>query len=327
MEKKQELQGWNFATLDAVLRGSPRLICRGNSEGRSFEHHLPASIYPYTKHQHIVKDYCVEFLGIHRLLYRSEGRVKMDLRTKSRYKFALREDYFKFQSDLRDKNLVGLYEFKFLKSRAGDLSKTEVLSLWAPRHPDQTYTISYFANASASTEKQHCEYPLHWFEPVSPFPARANGETLRLDFARSRRRSSNAAQGSTQRRMSNLLRRPSQIDSQSVLSGTTLAATSISGTTFSGTTVSSGRRDPMRMSVSSVSSTSSAPEDVNQLPPQDLAEKHRYLQICFNSPQDYAKFTSDFPEAQRNSIRDANRQVLFPNFGSQGEDFYSELPG
>ena len=147
------------------------------------DYQVPTDIIPYTKHSSFKpteKEYTLTFQGSHRIKWTKDGKVRLDTSLQdATYNFVQYADFKRFQEELRDKHLLGIFDFDRIKthrsSNYGEAGNQD-MKLWCSMDVDQTHTISFYANHV----KEHLEFPLHWFsQSVNATPQK---RTMQLSF-------------------------------------------------------------------------------------------------------------------------------------------------
>ena len=155
------------------------------------------AVHPYTKHQSLHKPHEVSFRQKHRS--RLEGKTPFE--GDPHYTFATLEDYKQFQSAIRDKELLEVFEVEAISSslsskRQGEASNQH-LKLWKSFDSPQ-HSLSFFADAPpGGKECHHMEFPVSWFNLT--IESRKGG-VLRLNFEQT---------PPAKRRISSIIRRSS----------------------------------------------------------------------------------------------------------------------
>jgi hypothetical protein len=176
-----KLQHWRFDTVGAgrILRWI------GTRPGHVLEHYLPLDVIPYTKHTSLratEKELTLNIPGSTRVKWTKDGKEKMNSDVENAtYTFVQLSDLNRFQEGLRDKDLIGVYDFDKIRSHRSSSygeAGNQDLKLWLSRDDDDTFSISFFANHI----REHLEFPLHWFS--ADLESSREKQTVQLNFKR-----------------------------------------------------------------------------------------------------------------------------------------------
>lgn len=292
-KKRVKLDTWRFVSLP----GGRLLEWKGENPAHSLRHLFSTQAhdtYPYTKHSALGEEpRRVTFQVGHRITLKDNDKPVMNNKYDVEYRFT-QDDYLRdFQSDLRDKELLGTFEAAKIKCKNAN-HINEHIKVWRSRDSDQTPSLSFFANGS---DEGFAEYAIKWFKS----PVVQNAAKLEVTLELLKPPPGTSGDG----KLKGMFRRKSTTRQGSIDSSTSHAPDSPLSPSFSkrGSTTTMG---------SSVSSNG------EEYPPYCLLEtyeKVRQLLITFTTEQDFRKFLTAYKESQNPSSVPRSNSVASASTG------------
>lgn len=318
--KRVKLDYYRFTPVLGAGVSKGRIIeWRGENPGHLVRHHIPADphdTFPYTKHSVLQKDKLRLIIhtpghSTHKVVLKSGEKLVMNEKDEIEYRFTSEEGLKKFQSDLRDKELLGSYETDKVKCKNGT-HINECVKLWRSRDGDGDCSLTFFASGSNEGD---VEYPLRWIQ--SPFKRNEAKREVTLD----------------------LLKKPPDLESKK--RGILGRRKSSSATSPYGGDISPVSPSGKRGSTVTMDSTASSNATSDDLPiycPDNIHDKVRTMIFTFSADKDFKAFLQMYQIALQPSLdprplsttstwtdREALRMSRASSVYSMPQDTISEL--
>jgi hypothetical protein len=151
-----------------TLRRSPRVTVRPKT-------------YPYTNHSRIGSPRQVSFLENQEVYLSGLSYKLWDLS----YMFETDETCRKFQSFVRNRELLEVFDVGPIKYKNGQFCSLQQLKIWKRSNVDEEPTISFYAENNDDVDERqhrrppHAEFVIRWFEK---YTENQKGSCLRLRF-------------------------------------------------------------------------------------------------------------------------------------------------
>lgn len=279
--KRIKLDTYRWVPIPNASRGRC-LEWRGENPAHYLRHVIPThphETFPYTKHSTFKELRRVTFRARQMCTVNENEKRIMHNNYEVEYRFT-QDDFLKtFQSDARDKDLIGTFEADTIKTRHGR-HQNEQIKIWKSRELDQTASLTFFPNGEE--QLRHIECALKWF--VVPYKKDEHKRTGVLELLKPPPDPSPA-----ETKKKGLFRRKSSTAQSPNEAGLPQYFDPASPTQLS-----------KRGSVTTMDSTTSSIAD-SELPahcPQDVYDNIRSLTVLFSSDKDFRDFNETFKSAQ-----------------------------
>lgn len=268
------LDTWSFLSLPT----GRILQWKGENPAYTLKHQLPRhphETFPYTKHSALLeKPRSLTFQTHHHITLKQHDKPVKNDKYEVEYRFT--DDAFlrQFQSDLRDKELVGTFETSKIKCKNGN-HINEHVKIWQSRDTDQTPSLSFFASGA---DDGFVECAIKWFK--SPITQKQKDLEMTLE----------------------LIKPPPGEGKRKGMFGRRSMSThgkNGDGSPLDGLDNGMSPTDSKRGSVVTMSSTTSSNGD--EFPthcPQEIYDRVRQMVITFTKPADYQGFLAKYSSSQ-----------------------------
>jgi hypothetical protein len=179
--KRIKLQHWRVQH-----SGTEHVISwEGVDPGDTLTHYIQAEAIPWTKNKSVRRPETFHEISFHenyRLVWQKNGTTIWNGRIPIKYHFIDKENSKRFQEDVRNKELLDVFNTSRIKSRrSGSWGEggNQCLQIWCSRDEVQRYTISFWAN---HTTAEDLEFNVALFE--ADIHADAATRSVQLKFAR-----------------------------------------------------------------------------------------------------------------------------------------------